>query len=505
MENFIYENQGANTYLVYKVPAEQQIDNMTLGMITNNEIIGFADTIFTQLNMEKLIKYDVTALVSMKQFFDAPINKKRILTLFSNIAEGFSQAEEYMIDFSSILLDMSWIFVSVSDLKVKLICLPVQGEHSNITVRDFFRNIVMNTQFDQTENCDYVAALMNYLNSNSTVLIDNFRDFLRQLNTNNAERSVTSNSVAESAKQVKTASKPQPAPSREEAVVSQPKPVAITPPPAPKAIAKPAVTPTPTDKPTPTPAAKAASVPQNTGFAIPGHGGNGSFEIPGGGSIPAPKQVNKNVANSTNSGEKMSLLYLLQHYSKDNKALYDAQKEAKKAEKAAAIPTPQPKASKSEPTPQADFTPQVQPQNVQVVQDYTSATNAMKLNFGETVYMSSEPSEGTVMLSEDALAGYASKTASLVRVSNNERVVINKAVFKLGREASFVDYVVNNPVVGRSHANIISKNDEWFIVDQNSKNHTYVNGIMVTSQVETAIQDGDHIKLGNEEFTFEFR
>lgn len=36
--SFTYENQGNNTYLVYKIGASDNVDTMSLGMITNNKI-----------------------------------------------------------------------------------------------------------------------------------------------------------------------------------------------------------------------------------------------------------------------------------------------------------------------------------------------------------------------------------------------------------------------------------------------------------------------------------
>ena len=41
-----------------------------------------------------------------------------------------------------------------------------------------------------------------------------------------------------------------------------------------------------------------------------------------------------------------------------------------------------------------------------------------------------------------------------------------------------------------------------FVKDLNSKNHTYINGQELPIQMEVEINDGDSLKLGNEEFIF---
>lgn len=91
----------------------------------------------------------------------------------------------------------------------------------------------------------------------------------------------------------------------------------------------------------------------------------------------------------------------------------------------------------------------------------------------------------------------------LYRTQTGETVQINKPVFRIGKERSYVDYfVTNNNAVSRSHADIISRDTGYFIIDLNSKNRTYINNRAIAPQTETAIKDGDLLRLGNEEFIF---
>ncbi|MBR2589502.1 MAG: trypsin-like peptidase domain-containing protein [Clostridia bacterium] len=119
-------------------------------------------------------------------------------------------------------------------------------------------------------------------------------------------------------------------------------------------------------------------------------------------------------------------------------------------------------------------------------------------------------SEGTTVLSANAsdpnattvLSG-AGSTAYLLRLSNNEKINITKPYFKLGKDASRVDYcVTGNPAISRFHASIVSKNGQFFIVDNSTTNHTYVNDSMIPANVETQISNGAKIKLADERFEF---
>lgn len=92
---------------------------------------------------------------------------------------------------------------------------------------------------------------------------------------------------------------------------------------------------------------------------------------------------------------------------------------------------------------------------------------------------------------------------SLTRLETEEKIFINKPVFRIGKERSYVDYCVdNNEAISRSHADLITRGDRYFIMDLNSTNKTYVNDEQISAQYETEIFDGDRLRLGNEEFVF---
>lgn len=106
--------------------------------------------------------------------------------------------------------------------------------------------------------------------------------------------------------------------------------------------------------------------------------------------------------------------------------------------------------------------------------------------------------DGTMLLVDNNV-----RYPSLKRIMTDELIDVNKPVFRIGKERSYVDYfVTNNNAVSRSHADIITRGSRFFIVDLNSKNRTYVNGQVIPVQYEIEIFNNDRIKLANEEFIF---
>lgn len=558
--SFTYENQGNNTYLVYKIGASDNVDTMSLGMITNNKIDGIVPTLFTQSDTDRFIKYNISAKVSAKEFLSGVVNKKRLLGVFISVLKAIKSTEEYMIDARSLLIDLEHIYVDVSKCDAMLVCLPLVRQNESVNIPMFFKQIMFSTQFDQNENCDYVAQIINYLNSTPVFSVDAFEKLLMDIDADNLNIAA-SKAVAGQQKPVQPQSQSQ---------SQQPKPMQ----PAMNQLKNTQVQ---TNMPSQgkmqsqreTQSANNVVQPNQVNFAVPNM------------NLQNQNRINNNVQMGTNisgtyvettSEKQMSMFGLLTHYSKENKQIYERQKAQRKAQKEAekngaampgqnmkasnasfAIPgqppqqrpqpaqaqpqnampqqpqqqfvqpqrqftqsnQPQRQFAQPQPMPQAQQKPvqQVQPQPVQNQNTNTGMTgnpsvppqileNMTKAgNFGETTVLGvgSEAGETTVLGASQAqiIKPY------LLRIKNNERIELNKPVFRIGKERSYVDYFVSdNTAVSRSHANIINKDNEFYIVDTNSTNHTYVNGSMIQSNVETKIEHGTKIRLANEDFEF---
>ena len=117
---FTFETNGNSTFLVYAMGQEEKLDTMTLGMITKNKIPGMASVLFTQRNAERFLKYNVTARVTVRQFFSGTVSRRRLLGIFASIAAALSAAEEYMIDPRSLLLDADYIYADVSSCRAEM-------------------------------------------------------------------------------------------------------------------------------------------------------------------------------------------------------------------------------------------------------------------------------------------------------------------------------------------------------------------------------------------------
>lgn len=94
--------------------------------------------------------------------------------------------------------------------------------------------------------------------------------------------------------------------------------------------------------------------------------------------------------------------------------------------------------------------------------------------------------------------------AKLIRLDTMREIPIPNVIFRIGKNVGDIDYVIeNNTSISRHHADIMRKGNEFFILDNNSTNHTYVNDKQAMPGEYVPIKSGDIIRLSDVSFRFE--
>lgn len=497
---FRLENQELNSYLVCEIEAHDQIDPVSMQMLTNNsKIPGLAPLLFTQMDDKKYVKYNISTQITAEMYLQGVVTRKKLLNLLNGIVTGMTSVDGYMIDLGAVILDSRYIFVDNKTGETHLICLPfVCRSFESDDFQKFLRDMISMLQFDTDENCDYVAKLLTHLNASDQISLSDFKNFINILSneTGAAPAKAVARKEASSAKVSGTG-----------VIVGVP----------------------------PVPQPQAASRAQ-TSAAAP------SREVPASKSAPASAQsVAPQAVSSDPAEKKISLFYVMMHYSKENMAKYKAQKNDPAFQK-------QPKEKKvkekkkgnmkknstelfdipgvdrvdtitvvpnelADPAPKADkvvassvsgsgsvSAPSVK--TYETSQAKQPAASASSANFGETTVLGAFNAGETTVLSGGY--GTATKACVLIRRKTRERVVINKPSFRIGKERSCVDlFIGDNAAISRSHATINQKQGDFYLADTNSTNHTYLNGRMLISSDEVKLASGDLISFADDEFDVE--
>ena len=599
MQGFTYENQGQNTYLVYQFD-DRPIDTMALGMLTNNKIKGFAPAIYTEIDNQKFIKYNVSSHVTLSKLFMGDVRKMRLLKTFVNIVDAMQMLDAYMLDRRTIMLDRDYIYVDASTSDVSMICVPVVDEFAPIDEREFFKNIIFSVSFAANENGDYVARILAYLNSVELFQLQDFKKILEGLMSeqpavgmqnvqpamgapymqNNPYQQTPAGAPAQPQMNMKPAVMQQPVPP----VQPQNRPTDIGQEPAIQNVyvssgasakdiklAKREEMLKQQEEERAREMAKNPIAPENVdmGFAVPGMSTNQYASKPKAAAPAVPaKKASKGKKNSGSSEDDISLFYLMQHYSKENKEKYKAAKERKKsgntateapvAKKQASVIKPMAASAVQQPPvsnpyqaapaqPQAPVmnnpyqAAPVQPQAPAMANPYQAAPaqpqapamnspyqtapaqpqapvmnnpypapqmpamGGMQDDYDQTTLIKNTGNTDDAGTTVLNAATKVERHPYLYQVKNGRKIYLDKKTNRIGKNREVVDICIDgNPAISRCHAIFYRVDDACYIEDLNSTNGTFVDDQQITSNCKTMVRVGSRVKLGDEEFELRY-
>lgn len=94
------------------------------------------------------------------------------------------------------------------------------------------------------------------------------------------------------------------------------------------------------------------------------------------------------------------------------------------------------------------------------------------------------------------------KGACLKATDGSSIIEINKKSFLLGRMESLVDSVISGSAIGKIHSEVVKEGDDFYIVDCNSKNGTFINDKRLTPNTKQKVLNNDLVRFANKEFRF---
>ena len=554
MKEFKYENQGASSFLVYQLKEEDVLDNISLNMLTSNKAKGLASTNYMQMDTQRFIRYTITGKITANQFFARPVTKQSFMGIFKGITEAMVSAEEYMLDPACILLDLNQIYTDVSTGETECICLPVENEKEQKDQREFLKSVMFQAQFENPEEGSYVTRILNYLNSIPVFSSLDFLNLLTEMEREGkkdrtppapAAKESLQQGVAEFGNAVANSSVGDMAASffeqsslssvgalKQENVVEEVIPDIPVPDDIPKeerislfyllqhynnnrakeymaqqkqlkarkeALKKIEL------------AKKGGKKKSAASFNLPGgkaktasaapkakkpSSGGFSFQVPG-------KESGKD-----KPGEDLSGIKSLPNAPVNSQGNFAGNPKVSAPVGAGMnIPKSNPSVGSGMNIPKSN--PSVAKGTLQPAKPSPLFSNQQEAvgnggrNFGDTTVLHSGFRGEETSVLNYTKAPDTPKQPYLLRIKNGERIPITGSIFRLGKEEKFVDYVIHdNEAISRSHANIISRNGQYFLQDNNSTNHSFLNGQQCVSNVELPLQDKASIRLGNEEFQF---
>ncbi len=102
---------------------------------------------------------------------------------------------------------------------------------------------------------------------------------------------------------------------------------------------------------------------------------------------------------------------------------------------------------------------------------------------------------------ETVILGSENDSPYLINLQNNERIIINSSQFIIGRHKS-CNYVINNPYISSLSLMIVYEDENWYVIDLNTTNGTFLNNTKIATNSKMLLQNEDKIKIAD--FTYQF-
>lgn len=510
--NFKARNIGNEKYLTYTMGDDCELDEDVLDYCEENALKELVGIIYEEDDDYDYLTYDITDRVSLEDYIKSEMNCEKVLNILRNIADSLISLKEQAIHLSYVLLNKGFMFVD-DDYNISFICLPVESKAAVAAeFKSFVRQLLANMKYDVEEDLSYVGKLLTYINSdnfNLRGLIGLSEALMDEAGINHDEAGMIESDGVE----VVSSAQPEEEPAEESNVADFMNTLDSEDEKLPEigdddedenvesaeepqveeeldSILPNVVNDEETDSYTSELKSDNADA-EGTAYKL----GNGPQREQDDVLKDRIKKIAGDRTVTPSSGHTITSLEELDELLESKPPVL--KKNVVKVNRAAII---QNVAAEHE----SDDSDNTQVPVIEDVYDETAADKDETADKPKSRSILSRTVGETVK--QNTLLNAPKAVPYLIRVNTEERIMLNKATFKIGKASRGVDYSVSgNGAVSRQHAVILQKDGVCFIKDNKSTNHTYVNGKELEDGAEEILTHDSMIKLGDEEFMFKIR
>lgn len=176
--SFKVRNIGSEKYLSYILNDDCEFDEELLDYLEENKIPELIDIIYEEDNENDYLTYNVTGRTTVDALLSNTVNAEKILGIVRGVASGIVNLRDLGIPASYVILHKGFTYVNPVTYDVGMLCVPVEADANiNAEFRTFVKDILTSVKYDDSEDCNYVARLLNLLNTDKFTV----RNFYSQL------------------------------------------------------------------------------------------------------------------------------------------------------------------------------------------------------------------------------------------------------------------------------------------------------------------------------------
>ena len=176
--SFKVRNIGSEKYLSYILNDDCEFDEELLDYLEENKIPELIDIIYEEDDENDYLTYNVTGRTTVDALLSNTVNAEKILGIVRGVASGIVNLRDLGIPASYVILHKGFTYVNPVTYDVGMLCVPVEADANiNAEFGTFVKDILTSVKYDDSEDCNYVARLLNLLNTDKFTV----RNFYSQL------------------------------------------------------------------------------------------------------------------------------------------------------------------------------------------------------------------------------------------------------------------------------------------------------------------------------------
>ena len=163
--NFKVRNIGSEKYLSYVLDDETDLDEELLDYLDDNKIAELIDIIYEEDDENDYLTYNITDRTTVGALLSGTVHAEMMLGIIRGVASGIMNMRDLGIPVSYVILNKDFTYVNPVTFDVKMICIPVGSDvAANAEFKAFVKDLILNATYADDEDCNYVAKLINMLN-----------------------------------------------------------------------------------------------------------------------------------------------------------------------------------------------------------------------------------------------------------------------------------------------------------------------------------------------------
>lgn len=450
MEEYTIVTQGSSIYLERRLGPEEMLDEVDRGMLVSNRIGSLLPVSIQWLNADCRLLYNITGLTPVPQAARILENEERLDHFFVSLSRSERECSEYLLDPHKIDLTPEHIYLDATG-RAYVVYVPTRMPPDRYDSNGLVGYVLRMVGPQMPQESRVISSLSRQLLYGEKISFADLEKRLQELQPQSGrpepgheQPQMPGNAPAQNPEFRGPDRGRQPEPTPESAPVYRP-----------------VSAPDPMDRPPQPEQDNPFAKKQADSLTDPGH------------TAPQPKKKDKAPDKEKKSGGLFGGLF----GGKKNKKKQGGEEQENPFRQQAISPAPEQPRSENVPPPE-------QPR--QSSSGYTVVSPAPK----------SAPVPTSVF-------GYGSHGEGgrlyLVQKTTNQYIHVTHTNFHIGRAEDIVDYTVHtqNCYLGNDHAYILIEDGRYYIVDNNTKNHTYLNERQLEPSQKVEFHAGDTIRMAD--------